>query len=132
MGKILINTTHHTHINSIKEIIEHNDEYIVMEHHNGKTTPHYIPRKNVDVLKQIVRKELDIGEEATYQFMVEKLIIKTRLFIKLGVLKNTLINYFNGGLNRKHYFKYYYYPLKILQALKEIDHSKTGDVLRLK
>jgi len=36
---------------------------------------------------------------------------------------------FNG--NRKDYFMYYYYPLKILQSKNEIIHHKTGKITKL-
>lgn len=46
------------------------------------------------------------------------------LLIKKNNIEDVSTESFNGGNNRKHYFKYYYHPLKVLENLGKIKQKK--------
>jgi len=109
-------------------IKEYATEYIVTEHRKNKETNkiteinHYIPKKNVTIVSSIISSSKQ--DKFTYANMVEK-VIKEHDF------KGLNRNNFNGGLNRKIYFNFYYFPIKILEHYKKISYSSKGIITKL-
>lgn len=104
------------------QVREDNDNYYfrILKNHKVKET-HKIPKKNVqyledtfDYLKKLKQKNVFI-----YREIVSHLILVYDLDADLES--------FNGGKNRKIYFKTYYYPLKILEN-KGYLKQKSGKV----
>lgn len=87
---------------------------------------HTIPERNVSFLWELIKKHCkNPGSSITYRQLVPSLIELGHFPIELEE--------FNGGKNRsKYYFKFYYYPIKILEFTKFIRYGSRGKILRLK
>jgi len=107
-------------------IKEYATEFIITEHRKNKATNkitefnHYIPAKNVAIIKSIINKAKNIK----YKDIIELIIQKYKL-------KGLDRNNFNGGLNRKKYMVLYYFPVKILEHQKIISYSSRGIITKL-
>jgi hypothetical protein len=108
------------------QIQEECEVYVVYEHRKDKETgkvntdTHHIPKKNVNNLLSILANTEPKDDKYTYREVVEQVI-------KFYDLKMD-IDSFNGGRNRKIYFKTYYYPLKIMESKGWIEYSGRGNI----
>lgn len=114
---------------SSREIIQTKDSYKIIEYRKHKETGEineqitFVPKNNVEVLRNIISTGCDYGETYGYRWIVSKL----KLFYKFEVDTEA----WNGGKNRsRYYFPYHYYPLKILEAQGLIRYS-CGRIMRL-
>jgi len=80
------------------------------------------------ILKEYQRNavdELKVNYVVQYRYIIKKLIEKLDIEIDVDA--------FNGGKNRaKFYFKYYYYPLKVLESRGIINFYGRGRIERIK
>lgn len=104
--------------------------YMIREHRKDKETEeivtqeHSVLEEDYEFLLGIIN-QIDLNYKVGYRYIVK------RILDKLGVKMD--INAFNGGQNRaKFYFKYYYYPLKIMEWQRKIIYFGKGGIMRLK
>lgn len=97
-------------VHTTYQVREDNDNYYYRILKNSKVKEqHIIPKKNVELLKKVF-KHLQKNNDTkvfSYRQVVNYLILTHQLDIDIDA--------FNGGTNRKYYFKIYYYPVKILE-----------------
>ena len=99
-------------------LIEYEDIYTYTEKQKNGVNTHYVNKTNVNKIRVIIRDQTRNKEKTTNYRQIAKRIIKDKK-IKID------IEAFNGGRNRaKYYFKYYYYPIKVLEELKEIKYKQ--------
>ena len=115
------------------KILWENEGWTIIEHRKEKKTDeikqgkHHIPDKNVQVIWQLIKEQcFKIGDKTKYRKLVPKII-------EYYKLTDVDMESFNGGKNRNKYlFKYYYYPLKVLEiSYKFIEYSGGGIITRL-
>lgn len=100
-----------------KDYIETKEHFIYQIHDNGSTNKIRIDKKHVDELYKIIQLLTNKkNPTTTYQDIIHILLPKNNLNISKDA--------FNGGKNRKTYFKLYYYPLKILELQNKIKHKR--------
>jgi len=103
------------------EIGHDNMNYIVTEHRKEKETGEIkiitteVPKINVDFLWELVKQ---LGPEVTYRQLVPHLIKHYNLTYSIDA--------FNGGHNRKTYFKTYQFPARILEHMSKIKYDGRG------
>ena len=104
--------------------------WFVREHRKDKESGeigknvHKILNNDVMFIRKLIQERTEGGRKTKYRELVLDLITSKHLPISLEE--------FNGGRNRaKFYFPLYYYPLKILEHLKEIRYGGRGTVVRL-
>ena len=116
---------------STREVIDiaSSENYKVIEYRKDKSTGavtemvKVLPKKNVNVVRNIVEDNFGIAETCGYRYLVRALKKHYRL--------NVDTEAWNGGKNRaKYYFPYHYYPLKVLEAQGVVRYSG-GKVTRL-
>jgi len=84
---------------------------------------HFIPNEDIEPIEEII-ENLDLNYIVGYRYIVRKLLQKLNL--------NISIDAFNGGKNRaRFYFRFYYYPLKILEAKGIINYYGRGGIERI-
>lgn len=119
-------------------IIEADGEYIVKEHRKVKEDgsveelQHVIPKRNVHILWSIIRSNTD--KETTYQYrwLVRKVCEHYKFHETEGIPLAQMMDAFNGGRHRAtKYFKFLYYPLKVLESEGLIQYYGRGGVKRL-
>src|SRR3990167_6651508 len=79
-----------------------------------------------------ILKQIPIGEPYKAKYFWKKLIEKNNLQVveerdeygKTIRYRQLLINEFNGGSNRKIYFRYYYGPARLLESWRYITFSR--------
>ena len=105
-------------------------EWHVIEHRKDKETNEIgqietiIPEQNVVNVYEIIKARCGLFEKTKYREVAHDLILKNNLSLSLDE--------FNGGKNRKNYFKTYYYPIKILEDRAFIKYSSRGGITRLR
>jgi hypothetical protein len=103
------------------------DEWIVVEHRKEKSSgdiaenKHIIPHSDVTFLLKLFKEFFDDG----------KTLLRAKQDVWFNLIQakklNVELDAFNGGKYRaKFYFRYYYYPAKILEHLGYIDYSGSG------
>lgn len=104
--------------------------WYVKEHRKDKDTSdvainvHTVKQEDVDFIRNLIIERTKGCRKTRYRELVLDIITKKNLPI--------ILDEFNGGHNRsKYYFKYYYYPLKVLEFTKEIKYGGRGTVIRL-
>lgn len=115
------------------------DGYIVREPRKTKEggavefLEHFVPLANVSLLRQIIRLHCDMATKYGYKWLVRKVIELYNIHITESLSIEQMMEAFNGGKYRaKYYFPYLYYPLKVLEAKKEITYYGRGGITRLK
>ena len=100
------------------------EDYMNSKNNHVKSN-HIIPNKNVVSMFKIVSMLTDKDKPMTsYRKVVKSLLNKHGWSID--------IDSFNGGRNRsKYFFKYYYFPIKILQFLNYIEYGYRGKIKML-
>jgi len=106
-------------------------EWHILEHRKDKETNEIgqietvIPEQNVVNVYEIIKARCNqLFEKTRYREVAHDLILKNSLTLS--------IDEFNGGKNRKNYFRTYYYPIKILEDRAFIKYSGRGGITRLK
>jgi len=105
-------------------------EWVITEHRKDKETGEIgnisttIPEQYVVDVWEIIKKRCGTFEKTKYRELAHDLILKNNLSLSLDE--------FNGGKNRKNYFKTYYYPVKILEDRGFINYTGRGGITRLK
>lgn len=113
----------------IKRINE--DTWIIgyVERNNNKKIErklYEVKKPDVDFLYGIIKKSNDW---LSYSQVISKIITKKKIHLKEKINMNQMICAFNGGANRtKYYFKYYMYPLLVLEHEKLIERKGRGKV----
>lgn len=109
---------------------ENPGEYTLRMWHQSKETGEVYPETH-QVSKQLVEEILDIMREHCTprmeygpHWMWRKVIEKYHLDKEMGIDQETMIKIFNGGVARKYYFQYYYFPFKVLEALGYIYYGE--------
>lgn len=104
--------------NKMNKITENEEEYIYTEKMKSGVRTHIINKKDVNKIRSIIRDQTRNKEKTTdYRKIIQRIIKDKKLKVDIEA--------FNGGRNRaKYYFKYYYYPMKILENLGEIKYKK--------
>ncbi len=87
-------------------------------------TTHYVYNKELQRLKQIIKLLADKNGETKYYDVAQIIIHSEKLDCTLDA--------FNGGKNRKYYFKHYYYPIKVLEHTQYIEYNKKGIIKIIK
>lgn len=120
------------------KIIERPKHYIVQEWRKdkesgeSKVAEHKVDWVLVANLKLVV-EQMDLGTEYKYKYVVRKIIQHYNLVEEFGLPEDVLLETFNGGkFRKKAYFKYYYYPVKILESKGVIQYLGRGGIIRLK
>lgn len=110
----------------MNQIKEQEDSYTYTEKTKNGINTHNINKTDVNKIRQIIRDQTRNKEKTTdYRKIVQRIIKDRQLKIDIDA--------FNGGRNRaKYYFKYYYYPIKILEQLKEIKYKQGTITLQWK
>lgn len=110
--------------------MEDDQEIFIVEHRKDKedgSVTEQVTRlqaKWVKNLWSILLNNCDVGETYGYRFLVEKI----KEFYKIEIDTDA----WNGGKNRsKYFFKYHYYPLKVLEAKGYIQYFGNGSVARI-
>jgi hypothetical protein len=89
-----------------------------------------IPKKNVEILWNLIKDNCDKSTKYGYRFLVRLVLNHYKFHEKEGVPLDFFMEVFNGGRNRaSYYFPYLYYPLKILEHQKVIHYSGKGELL---
>lgn len=108
------------------EIRRDGDNWIITEHRKDKhsqevkTTTKNIPSGDVNDLFLLIKKLCDVEPNLRAKDLWREIIEEYELY-PLDV------EGFNGGSARaKYYFPYYYYPVKVLEALKVITYGGRG------
>jgi len=106
-------------------------DWKIFEHRQDKETGeiaktfHIIPELNVSNLYEIIKLHCEnIGDRTNYRKIVPSIIEHYHFPIS--------IEEFNGGRNRRIYFLFYYFDIKILENLKFIKYGGRGNIVRLK
>lgn len=102
--------------------------YRVVEYRKDKKTGEVkdsytdVPKENVEFMRNLLKQ---FPQKTRYRDVVPELIKQRRIPCDLEA--------FNGGTNRSaYYFPLYYYPIKILEWLKEIEYGGQGTITKLK
>lgn len=105
------------------EIIEHRKDKETGEIHENK---HTITHDSVVVVWEKIKSLCPkVGQETKYRDIVPLLITHYGW-------TDVDMESFNGGRNRsKYYFKYLYYPLKVLERNRLIEYGGTGTMKRI-
>jgi len=106
-------------------------DWVIEEHRKDKltdeiaTVTYTIPEVRVIKIWDIICEKCKItGSSTNYRELVPSILETYHFPIE--------IEEFNGGKNRaKYYFKYYYYPIKILEHLGMIRYGGRGKIVRL-
>lgn len=120
-----------------KRIDNEIEEYIVIEYDKRRTPDdddEIREHKHTVHINEVNRARQALKEIEETNFKEEKIPAPiTWATIRIH------INHFNApswsllwGKNRKVYFTYYYYPLKVLEHLKEIEYTKRGYIIKQK
>jgi hypothetical protein len=143
-------------------IFEREDSYRIVEHRKSKEDgeiyedEHIIPKQNVKILWDIIRKNCEYRSEYKYRYLVRKLIElglmdisevipsfkevdsfmrsqdKLMLDKWIDFVANISMETFNGGkFRRQVYFPRLYFPLKILEAKGLIVYFGRGGFQRI-
>lgn len=112
------------------DIVKQDDVWIVTEHRKKRETDeiaqitHRIKDADVNALYQIILLLCPfIHSFTTFKDVANVLIAKNPLWGDMD--SNALFG------NRTKYFRYFYYPCKILQSLARIKYSSNGQIERL-
>lgn len=110
--------------------------YIIKEYRKEKETQkikentYKLPKKNVEVLRNILKEYAKPNQGYGYKWVVRKIIEHYKFHIDENVPIEYMIEAFNGGKNRaRFYFPFYYYCVKVLEAKKEIKYLGRGGVI---
>ena len=91
---------------------------------------HVIPKRNVHILYKILRERCDAGVQYGYTFVVRHLLQHYGFHEKEGMTMEQMLTAFNGGRNRaRYYFKYYYYPCRVLEHFGAIQYFGKGGIM---
>jgi len=124
------------------------EEYILQTNNDA----FYIDPRHVEALHKIICEEAQVGETTELRDFRRRLMnhhnitVRSKLSTEtwqqlknlsrrahnevLNTLRRSIEQQFNGGENRaRQYFKYYYYPLKVLQGLGLV--TQKGRMIRL-
>lgn len=104
--------------NKEKEKMDKPQIYSYKETTKTKINTYYVHKKDLNKISNIIRDQTRNKQKTTdYRRIVKRLINDKKLRISIDA--------FNGGRNRsRYYFKYYYYPIKVLQELGNIKYNK--------
>jgi len=111
------------------DISKDGSDWVLKEHRKDRESGEVgiittiIPEKNVNTIWQLIKNRIELGEKTRYRELAHDIILHYNLPLSIDEL--------NGGKNRKTYFKYYYYPIKICQFLKFIRYTSRGVIIRL-
>lgn len=107
-----------------------NDHYIIREWRKEKDSGVAKVRDTtiqiglVENMRNIIRQNSQIGEKLSYRQLVDLLKKDYNLL--------TDAEAWNGGRNRRTFFRIHYFPLKILEHEGYIDYDGRGNVTRLR
>lgn len=111
------------------ELYERVDSYRICEKRKKKETGEVyedetvIPKKNVDVLFEIILKNCQPNEKYGYKYLVRKVLEHYKFHEDEKAPLEFFMEAFNGGRNRAaYYFPYFYYPLKVLEGQGKIQY----------
>lgn len=117
------------------EITTGHDIYTVIEYRKNKNTTEaktvetLVMKEHVDILLNIIKNNCIPGEKYGYRFIIRKLIEHYNFHTIYGMNIDTMMECFNGGKYRKLcYFRYYYYPIKVIEYLRNITYHGDGSV----
>lgn len=114
------------------EFVRKDDVWIVKEYRRedraGRIKPivNKIAHRDVQILWKIIKHHCpEVGDKTKYKILVPTLL-------KVHKLHDITVEGFNGGKNRKHYFRVYQYPSKILHKLVYVHYTLKGEFIRLR
>jgi len=117
---------------------ERKDNYILRETRKSKETgeaytdEHIIPKENVRTLLKIIKDNCDLQVEYKYKYLVRKVLEHYKFHEEEKCPIDIFMEAFNGGRNRSlYYFPYYYFPVKILEAIGKIAFFGRGGIMLL-